>query len=274
MLNQIVSWLAANPWVILTSVFITILSLIYAIKTRATKKPRYLITGRNIIHNYRSGIEKLEITSKGVPIPSLTVTQIKIWNKGNKTINRGDITEKDPLTVSISDGFRILGKTIYEKNEANNFKLVEVPDKNYLLVDFEYMDKNDGAVIEIFHTGNSPACIDIGGTIKGGGKIKDDSFVSSWARSSFAKYRTLNEFAKFCIRNERKIDRIVYGILGGLLLFLDFLFIFIYLLAFIIKPEEPIPNSAIVTFFILGFIGYFMVKNSRTNGFDTFYDKF
>jgi hypothetical protein len=37
-------------------------------------------------------------------------------------------------------------------------------------MNFEYLDKNDGAILQIVHTGKSSADIKIGGTIKGVGK--------------------------------------------------------------------------------------------------------
>ncbi|GED13760.1 hypothetical protein [Aneurinibacillus migulanus] len=275
MLEQFLAWVVANPYFALATAVAGIISLILTVKARPQKKPRYLITGKNIIRDYQKGIEELEITCKGEPVSNLTVTKIMIWNKGNQTIDKSDITEKAPLRINISDGFEILVHTkIFEKDPVNNFTIREAPDKSHLLIDFDYLDKNDGATIQLFHTAPSSVHIKVEGKVKGGGEIKNGSFLSAWARKAVSKDTLFSRFINFWIKHERKIDRTLYGIMGVFLILLDTFMIIINIISAFLNPSKLISFNELLAMFLFGIIGFLLIKSSKTNGFDSFYDDF
>jgi hypothetical protein len=91
-----------------------------------------------------------------------------LWNAGNTSVSGSDIVGADPLRISL-----ILDATIVEARVAQNTRIVNgvtvslVPgQKNEALIDFDFLDSDDGAHIELLHTAESVAAV-MHGTIRG-----------------------------------------------------------------------------------------------------------
>ncbi|WP_121642607.1 hypothetical protein [Bacillus vallismortis] len=112
--------------------------------------------------------EDIEIVFRGKPVERVTNTQITVWNSGNVTIEGKNIVEKDPLRILISEGQEIISATILEKSRDANDFIIKTDENNphILEVEFDYLDAQDGAVIEILHTDNENS-FELKGSIKG-----------------------------------------------------------------------------------------------------------
>jgi len=142
-------------------------------KSNKVKKPYYQIRSYNLIRDFVSNIQDLEIRYAGELIENLTVSRIAFWNAGNETIDKDDIVESDPIAIATHRDFKILKPEIIAVNDnANNFSIVR--DVTSILgINFDYIDENNGIVIQIFHTGKSSEDIDVIGKIKGAGVPKN-----------------------------------------------------------------------------------------------------
>lgn len=160
--------IATNPIVGFWIGFIgIILAVIFYIKSRKLKRPIYWMRTFEILKGEEK-FPKLSIAYESETINTVSLTKIAFLNAGNETIDSGDIAPKNPLRVEIGGSFKILDKSIvYHKNEANNFKLQETEEKNILKIDFDYLDKDEGAIFQIIHDGASADAINIRGSIKG-----------------------------------------------------------------------------------------------------------
>jgi hypothetical protein len=104
-------------------------------------------------------------------IDNLTITKIAFWNAGNVTINHGDISKVDPIKISILNEKKFLDAFIISTtNPVNQFSISKVHKESSVLLSFDYIDKNEGIVIQVIHTGNSSSDITVSGTLKGMGK--------------------------------------------------------------------------------------------------------
>jgi hypothetical protein len=107
----------------------------------------------------------------GERISNLTTTKLAFWNNGKDTINGSDIASADPLMVKVNDGCKILDSSVlYVKNAANQFIINQSDDRSHMLIQFDYLDADEGGVIQLLHTGKSSDDIEVCGTIKGAGK--------------------------------------------------------------------------------------------------------
>jgi hypothetical protein len=79
---------------------------------RRVKDLRWTVRSVNIIQGYRSKVEDLHVSYRGVDVENLTVSKILVWNEGRETIDRDDIAPADPLRVATRDGVRIHGGQI------------------------------------------------------------------------------------------------------------------------------------------------------------------
>jgi multisubunit Na+/H+ antiporter MnhG subunit len=132
------------------------------------KEPRVSQKTNNLIRDYIAKFDGLEILYKGAKIQNLTVTKILFWNEGSETIDKQDLTNADPLRITVDDGYIILDYRIIScNNEASKFNCVLSEDKSSLLIEFDYIDRNQGLVVQVVHTGINQSDIWVTGVIKG-----------------------------------------------------------------------------------------------------------
>lgn len=173
--SKLTEWLKENPWLTVLGFLLTligvILSIIFYIKSRRTKEPCHAIRSANLIQDFTSRFEKLEIKYAGEPISNFTTTKVAFWNNGKDTINDSDIVSADPLMIRVKDGYKIFDSNVlYTKQDANQFKILPSEDGSHVLIQFDYLDRGEGGVIRLLHTGKSSCDIEFCGTIKGAGK--------------------------------------------------------------------------------------------------------
>lgn len=97
--------------------------------------------------------EELEIKYKGILIPRLTRTVYILWNGGLSTIKSDELVTKNPLKISSVKENEILScKIIKVNNESCESVIETILPKNEYKLSFEYLPRNDGVVIEVYHT--------------------------------------------------------------------------------------------------------------------------
>lgn len=143
-------------------------SIIFYFKGRREKKPIYLYENIPVIGSEHSIFgDEVKISFKDTPIKKLSMCRVTIRNIGGEPIRRHDIPESDPLKIYFDKGTKILSAKI--KNFTKNpikFEIFEVQD-NSLGFTFDFLDKNDGALIEIIHDGSPSQKPQFKGTIIG-----------------------------------------------------------------------------------------------------------
>jgi len=73
--------------------------------------------------------------------------------------------------VQVKKPAKILhAKILFAKNRANQFSITTSQDQSYTTLQFDYVDKGEGVVIQLIHTCTSGKDIKMRGTIKGAGK--------------------------------------------------------------------------------------------------------
>jgi hypothetical protein len=112
------------------------------------------------------------VTYAGQQIDDLCVSKFTIWNSGNKTLNRDDMVTSKELTISATDESRILDAELIACSEETNKFSVQIIDKHTAKVLFDYVDKREGAVVQILHTVTNDT-LKIDCKIKGGLPIKN-----------------------------------------------------------------------------------------------------
>jgi hypothetical protein len=158
-----------NEWVI--AILFFVIGLIpayyfYKISIKA-KEPVYSIKSNNLISGSASTLDNLNISYKKRKVKNLTVSKILIYNRGAETIHRQDIATINPIKIS-SETCTILDASVLQvNNSANVFKVILEKGSQNIFIDFDYLDKNQGAVIQVVHTGFASENIGLYGDIKG-----------------------------------------------------------------------------------------------------------
>ena len=150
-----------------------IISRIFWFLAKKEKKPVYTVQSSNLIRGFESKLSKLAITYGCKEINNLTVSKFAFWNEGNETINQKDIIPAEPLSINSINEVEILDKELLLVTEpANMFRILENGNSRMFQITFDYMAKNDAAIIQIFHTGKSSEDIFLAGKIKEVREIK------------------------------------------------------------------------------------------------------
>jgi len=170
-------WWAAN-WQAVVGVMGTLLGVpgIYlALKGWKRKMPTYVLRSNNIFSGLEHTVPDVEVKFPGYgqPITALTVTKIGFWNAGNETIKKQDVVKDGPIAIQGNQGIIFLSASVLESVCPHNkidCKLSQ--DRSHVTITFEYLDHNQGANIQVFHTGTSIGEITVPGTIMGASPIR------------------------------------------------------------------------------------------------------
>ncbi len=87
--SKLKDWLKENPWWGALGFLIGVTSIIVAIilfmMGRYTKEPTYAIQSTNLIQDFTSHFEALEVSYAGERVSNLTATKVAFWNNGKAT---------------------------------------------------------------------------------------------------------------------------------------------------------------------------------------------
>lgn len=168
---------SGNGWV---GIFIGFLIAgIFYFFSLSSKEPVYSKKSVNYISDFSSTLSDLSVFYKGQKVKNLTRTKLIFVNFGKSTIYQKDIAPKDrPRIVSDIPGINILSvKKIYEKRPVSSINLLRNPKNfNEYFIDFDFLDRDDGFIVQIIHNGISDEAIKVTGTIIGSEEIKNSSF--------------------------------------------------------------------------------------------------
>lgn len=173
--TEILDFINKNPWLNILFIILTLISIFlsiwFYIKSKKTRKPMYCIRTFILVRDMIGKIDSVNILYQGEKIENLSISKIAIWNGGKETISQSDIAKNDRFRIEIVDTASILEfKLLFENNSANGFKLTKV-NNNCINVEFDYIDYNEGVIIQLYHTANSSYDLILKGSFKGSKEI-------------------------------------------------------------------------------------------------------
>lgn len=147
-----------------------IAAIIFYFWPRKQTRLSYVHLGEHVLGSASDTLPSaIVVQYNGISIPRLTKSILIFWNSGENTVKGEDIVAKDPLRVHVGDDGQILSAVILKSSRAvNDFSILKTPDiaANEITFDFSFLDKDDGAVVEILHT-STDRKPRIRGTLKG-----------------------------------------------------------------------------------------------------------
>jgi hypothetical protein len=158
--SPLVGWLGISGTAI--AIF---LAFVFYRRSKRFKRPAYVVTTWNLIQDYSAKLQGLKIEFKGKSLASISVSKIVVWNDGNETIHGSDIAQADPLRVVVTGADLVDVIVLMTTHVANQFKIT--PIGNDVSIVFDYLDRNQGGILQLVHTGKSSENIAVRGSIKG-----------------------------------------------------------------------------------------------------------
>ena len=152
------------PWLAPSVAAIGILIAVYLnLRTRKMKAPRYVTQSVTLLGPAGALPEEIQILYRGEQIRKVTRTDIIFWNDGRQSIRNGDVV--GPVQVVLPEEIRLLkSKVVRRTAHAVEFETADIPP-NRVEFNFKHLGHQDGARIEIFHTGEASSKITMTGTV-------------------------------------------------------------------------------------------------------------
>ena len=157
------------------SIVIGVSGLAYGIynnkRNKKERKPAYSFKTNLFLTNPK--MDGLEIFFKKNPVSSIMATRLIFMNEGKLPIDKSDIPDGHTIFIKKNlDAVKIYDYSlIYTSRDANQFNLVEFEDG--IEINFEYINFNDGCVIQIMHNSvDGEDLFGLIGEVKGVNEIK------------------------------------------------------------------------------------------------------
>ncbi len=165
---EIIKALKDNDFIWLALTICNLVSVLLAIyfgrKSLAQKTILTTIRNNELITNMQSNISKVKILYDDKIIDKLTVTKLTFWNNSLPTIYPADIIDAEPLSIFTNNGM-ILEVSVLKGDDTPNRISVSLANNTTANIAFDYLDKGEGGIIQIIHTGTF---ISVTRKIKGG----------------------------------------------------------------------------------------------------------
>lgn len=150
-----------------------ILAILFYLKSIRAKKPTYSLQTFSLVDNWLSQIESLEIKYNGTLVHNLSLTRIYFWNNGSLPITKNDFAENDRLRVRMVDkNDKIYGFQMIHAKKHNSV-IPNIDDQNVLYINFDFLNKHDGTILSIYHSGKKSNDLIVEGTFIGADEIKE-----------------------------------------------------------------------------------------------------
>lgn len=147
-----------------------LLAYIFYRRGRRDKKPLWSIKNNNLIRGFSKQLPNLDVKYSGQNVENLSIAKIVFWNAGSETIRGEDIADADPVSIVPLNNTKLLDVKLLEDNsKPSRFLISTKPDMTAAFLQFDFVDKNQGAVVQAIHTGTSAKDVTLTGTIKGAG---------------------------------------------------------------------------------------------------------
>jgi len=145
-----------NPIALILTVIFGIASIYFYLKSRSIKKTAF-IYATNILQT--KAHPKVSIRFEKRQIENLTKAIVLFYNAGNREIRYEDIPSSGYPTIVFSELSHILSSTVLAlSNNSTSFEANQ-KQKNIIELTFQYLNPQDGAVIEILYEEESNAKI-------------------------------------------------------------------------------------------------------------------
>lgn len=171
-LQNFTHWLNERPWLNAVFLILAVASFVSAIafyfKSRRERRPVFRLRSFPLIEGRVTQVPALRITFADRPIDDLVLTRVALWNRGSEPIEPANMAATEPFRLVINSPAILLGaRIVHAANPANGFSVDSDFSANVVTIGFEYFQRDEGIVVEVYHTGASQTSVSLHGTVKG-----------------------------------------------------------------------------------------------------------
>ena len=158
-------YLLDNPLPAMSVIF-GLTSLVISLIRRRKNDRIYFIEKTFLIFYRPKNVPKLKITYEDKEVETLSVSRILIFNDSERTIDKSDLKTIEPIKIHSENKIKIFETNVlHQSKKANNIRIRQTNDSSIEL-DFDYLDKKEGGIIEIIHNNMGDRIFELTGYVK------------------------------------------------------------------------------------------------------------
>lgn len=143
----------------------------FYLKARERIDPRYLLQYEPLVGSSSGAMNDVSVLYKDTKVSNLNRCVLVIWNRGTRAIARDAIANNDKVRVCLPEGATALGAGVaWASRPAVNLSADLSNTGSAVAIDFDFLDKDDGGMIEILYQGDSKIPPTLSGSIVGAPK--------------------------------------------------------------------------------------------------------
>lgn len=193
-----------NPFLQLIIVIVTVVgfpcTLFFGLRNPSKRQFSCVTHFSSIIKSGQSALTKLNILYENNQVTSVSSSIFTLWNSGKIDIRSSDMAMGKELKVIGNNKTKILDARILKVSDESNAFYVNKNENNEVEISFDYVNENEGVVLEVIHTGNQNS-LNIDCKIKGGKLLKrtSESVLSNSVSRIFSKKISKIAYARFVL---------------------------------------------------------------------------
>lgn len=189
-----------SPWMGFAGTIFGVLSILLAIiiylRTRRFQQPSCYASSNNWFDDKSIPHDEIKLTFRGKVVPRFSITRLYFWNSGNQTIKKLDFAPTSELRLKVPKDteifdIRITSTTAPEiQASLNPVSALTANSVEAISINFDYLDANDGFVIQVIHDHDSTndEKFQFMGKLPGVSKFKTIDTASFFPESVFEKW--------------------------------------------------------------------------------------
>ena len=127
---------------------------VHQVFKRSGPSLNYQFTGQRIVGKSLDPLpSEVTILFKGKSIDHFSKSEIILWNSGSEALRRADIPSTDPLRFDFSQATILQTEITAQVRESSKVEMILSSDRKSIVIEFEFLDKGDGALLTLWHDG-------------------------------------------------------------------------------------------------------------------------
>lgn len=116
-------------------------------------------------------MKDVSVLYKDTKVTNLNRCVLVVWNRGTRAIARDAIADNDKVRVCLPQDATALGTGVaWASRPAVNLSACVSDTRSTFIIDFDFLDKDDGGIVEILYQGDPKVAPTLSGSIMGAPK--------------------------------------------------------------------------------------------------------
>lgn len=144
------------------------------------KQLRYSIDNSRLVSQHVENHPELSIKFKGYgeAFETVSVAHIFVW--GKTYIDKKDISNNTPLKIEMKGTAKVLScPIVYSTDGVEKVEVTRTNERDSARIQFDYINRDEGFIVELLHTGDSTSSLDLSGKVKNGQLINSTALKPS-----------------------------------------------------------------------------------------------